>query len=150
MINKVIFKKIKFHNIHTKNFDKYILKKGLFVFPAAPGLASLSQSKKYHESLRKADLVFFDSGFFVLLLKIFKNISVRKFSGYKFLNLFFDFLKKNKKKSVFCVDPNSSNTVLHCSLYVLIHVSRSRLHIQIHFSFLLKIVCVCAEIMTVI
>ena len=61
MINKVIFKKIKFHNIHTKNFDKYILRKGLFVFPAAPGLASLSQSKKYHESLRKADLVFFDT-----------------------------------------------------------------------------------------
>ena len=106
MINKVIFKKIKFHNIHNKNFDKCILRKGLFVFPAAPGLASLSQSKKYHESLRKADLVFFDSGFFVLLLKIFKNVCVRKFSGYKFLNLFFDFLKKNKKKSVFCVDPN--------------------------------------------
>ena len=29
-----------------------------------------------------------------------------KFSGYKFLNLFFDYLKKNKKKSVFCIDPN--------------------------------------------
>ena len=106
MINKVIFKKIKFHNIHNKNFDKCILRKGLFVFPAAPGLASLSQSKKYHESLRKADLVFFDSGFFVLLLKVFKNISVNKFSGYKFLNLFFDYLRKNKNKSVFCIDPN--------------------------------------------
>ena len=56
--------------------------------------------------LRKADLVFFDSGFFVLLLKFFKNINVKKFSGYKFLNLFFNYLKKNKKKSVFCIDPN--------------------------------------------
>ena len=55
---------------------------------------------------KKADFVFFDSGFFVLLLKLFKNISVNKFSGYKFLNLFFNHLKKNKNKSVFCIDPN--------------------------------------------
>ena len=107
MTTKVIFKKIKFSNLTTKNFNKYILKKGLFVFPAAPGLASISQSNRYYESIKKADLVFFDSGFFVLLLKIFKNINVKKFSGYKFLNLFFDFLKKNKKKSILCVDPNS-------------------------------------------
>ena len=106
MINKVIFKKIIFHNVDTKNFNNYILKKGLFVFPAAPGLASISQSNRYYQSIKKADVVFFDSGFFVLLLKIFKNINVKKFSGYKFLNLFFNFLKKNKKKSVFCVDPN--------------------------------------------
>ncbi len=106
MINKVIFKKIIFHNVDTKNFDSYILKKGLFVFPAAPGLASIPQSNRYYQSIKKADVVFFDSGFFVLLLKIFKNINVKKFSGYKFLHLFFNFLKKNKKKSVFCVDPN--------------------------------------------
>ena len=106
MINKVIFKKIIFHNVDTKNFNNYILKKGLFVFPAAPGLASIRQSNRYYQSIKKADVVFFDSGFFVLLLKIFKNINVKKFSGYKFLNLFFNFLKKNKKKSVFCVDPN--------------------------------------------
>ena len=106
MINKVIFKKIIFHNVDTKNFNDFILKKGLFVFPAAPGLASIRQSNRYYQSIKKADVVFFDSGFFVLLLKIFKNINVKKFSGYKFLNLFFNFLKKNKKKSVFCVDPN--------------------------------------------
>ena len=70
-------------------FDKYIIKRGLFVFPAGPALASINQSNKYYESIRKADLVFFDSGFFVLLLKFFKNISVSKFSGYKFLSLFF-------------------------------------------------------------
>ena len=107
MINKIIFKKIIFHNADTKNFNKYILKKGLFVFPAAPGLASISQSNRYYESIKNADLVFFDSGFFVLLLKIFKNINVKKFSGYKFLNLFFNFLKKNKERSIFCIDPNS-------------------------------------------
>ena len=106
MINKVIFRGIKFDNIKVKNFNKYIIKKGLFVFPAGPALASINKSKNYYESIKKADLVFFDSGFFVLLLKFLKNISVNKFSGYKFLNLFFDYLKKNKHKSVFCIDPN--------------------------------------------
>ena len=42
-----------------------------------------------------------------MLLKTFKNINVDKFSGYKFLNLFFDYLKKNRDKKVFCIDPNS-------------------------------------------
>jgi len=106
MINKVIFKRVKFNNLYPKNFNKYIVKKGLFVFPAGPALASIDQSKKYHESLIKADLVFFDSGFFVLLLRFFKNLNVSKFSGYKFLDLFFDYLKKNKKKSIFCIDPS--------------------------------------------
>ena len=44
--------------------------------------------------------------FFVLLLKILKNINVNKFSGYKFLNLFLYYLKKNKNKTIFCIDPN--------------------------------------------
>ncbi len=106
MINKIIFKKIRFNNLKPKNFNKYIIKKGLFVFPAGPALASIERSRHYYDSILKADLVFFDSGFFVLLLKIFKNVKVCKFSGYKFLNLFFHFLKKNKKKSIFCIDPN--------------------------------------------
>ena len=106
MINKIIFKKIQFNNISFRNFDKYILKKGLFIFPAGPALATIDESKEYYKSLKKADLVFFDSGFFVLLLRFFKNINVEKFSGYKFLNLFFDYLKKNKNKKVFCIDPN--------------------------------------------
>ena len=106
MINKVIFKKIKFNNVNSKNFQKLIVRKGLFVFPAGPALASIDHSPKYHESLIKADFVFFDSGFFVLLLRFLKNLKVVKFSGYKFLNLFFNYLKKNKKKSIFCIDPN--------------------------------------------
>ena len=106
MSRNIIFKKISFNNLNYKNFDKFIIKKGLFVFPAGPALVNIEKSKKYYESIKKADLVFFDSGFFVLLLKIFKNIGVDKFSGYKFLRLFFDYLKKNKNKKVFCIDPN--------------------------------------------
>ena len=106
MVSKIIFKKIKFYNLEFKSFDKYITKNGLFVFPAGPALALINKSSNYYQSIRKADLVFFDSGFFVLLLKVLKNIDVQKFSGYKFLSLFFNYIKKNKKKKIFCVDPN--------------------------------------------
>jgi len=106
MISKVIFKNIKFNNINPNKFNKYIVKNGLFVFPAGPALASIHKSKIYYNSLQKADFVFFDSGFFVLLLKILKNINVYKFSGYRFLSLFFSYLKKNKKKTIFSIDPN--------------------------------------------
>ena len=57
MTSKIIFKKIRFINIDTKNFDKYIIKKGLFVFPAGPALASIQKSSQYYRSIKKADLV---------------------------------------------------------------------------------------------
>ena len=117
MVSKIIFKKIKFYNISYKSFDNYIVKKGLFVFPAGPALASIQKSNEYYKSIQKADFVFFDSGFFVLLLKFFKNINVNKFSGYKFLNLFFSYLKNNRKKSVFCIDPNLKFSKSNKSLF---------------------------------
>tara|TARA_E500000178_G_scaffold229341_1_gene225980 strand:+ start:662 stop:1396 length:735 start_codon:yes stop_codon:yes gene_type:complete len=105
MIKRILFKGICFENIRSFDFNKIIKKKGLFVFPSGPGLASIDSSPKYHNSLKKADLVFFDSGFFVLLLRFFKNIKVNKFSGYKFLNFFFIYLRNNDV-SIFCIDPN--------------------------------------------
>ena len=106
MISKIIFKNIKFININNQEFKSIIIKKGLFVFPAGPALATIEKSTEYYKSLQKADFVFFDSGFFVLLLRVFKNINVQKFSGFKFLGMFFAYLKNNKKKKIFCIDPN--------------------------------------------
>ena len=40
------------------------------------------------------------------MLKIFKNINVERFSGYKFLKYFFIYLKKNNKSSIFLIDPS--------------------------------------------
>tara|TARA_Y100001970_G_C14153815_1_gene814304 strand:+ start:632 stop:1357 length:726 start_codon:yes stop_codon:yes gene_type:complete len=105
-MKKIIFKKINFISLQFNEFDKIIKKKKLFVFPAAPALATINENSKYYESLKKADYAFFDSGFFVLLLLFLKNIKVNKFSGFKFLNLFFKYLKKNKNQSVLCIDPN--------------------------------------------
>ena len=108
MIKKIKFKNISFNNFDKIKFNIIIKKKGYYTFPSGPGIASINSSKEYYNSLRKANYVFFDSGFFVLLLRIFKNVKVSKFSGYKFLFLFFEFLKLNKNKSVFCIDPNSN------------------------------------------
>jgi exopolysaccharide biosynthesis WecB/TagA/CpsF family protein len=106
MIKYVILKEVIFHNFKIIDFNKLFKKKNLLLFPSGPGLASINNSIKYYESLKKADYVFFDSGFFVLLLRILKNIKVNKFSGFKFLESFFSYLKKNKTKSIFCIDPN--------------------------------------------
>jgi N-acetylglucosaminyldiphosphoundecaprenol N-acetyl-beta-D-mannosaminyltransferase len=106
MIKKIYFKDIVFNNFKYDDFEKIISKKGLFIFPSGPGLSTLEEEIEYHNSLKEADFVFFDSGYFVLLLRIFKSIKVNKYSGYKFLEKLFRYLKKNNDKSIFCIDPN--------------------------------------------
>ena len=104
-MRKIIFKKISFLDFSDKYINKIFNKNGLFVFPAATALVNIYKNKKYYNSLKKADLVFFDSGFLVILLKFVKNLNVNKFSGYKFLKFLFKKLKQNKFKT-FLVDPN--------------------------------------------
>ena len=70
MIKKIQFKNIIFSNFYFREF----VKKGYYTFPSAPGIASINSSREYYNSLKNADYVFFDSGFFVLLLRLFKNI----------------------------------------------------------------------------
>ena len=41
MISKIIFNQITFNNLDYKKFDKFISKKGFFVFPAGPALATI-------------------------------------------------------------------------------------------------------------
>ena len=107
-MNKIIFKKITFLNIKKNRIEKILNKKGLFLFPSGPGLSTLNQEKIYHKSLINADYVFFDSGFFVLLLKFFKNIKVHKISGYLFFSIFIKYLRKNKNTKILSVDPSSN------------------------------------------
>ena len=109
----IIFNKIKFKNFRENHLKKLFNHKGLFVFPAAPALSKIYDEKKYHEALIKADHVFFDSGYFVLLLKLLKRINVNKLSGYKFLNFFFNFLKKNKNKIIFNIDSDLDTSFLN-------------------------------------
>ena len=95
-----------FHFYGVKFFDvnyKFILrllnkKKGYLVMPAASSLVDISRNSRYAASLRNSTAAIFDSGFFCLLIKIFKFCNIKKFSGYKFINLFLkDSSVKNKK-----------------------------------------------------
>ena len=105
MIKYIIFNNIKFINLKKINSNFFLEKRGLLVFPAAPALTMINNNKDYHRSLIEAEYVFFDSGYFVLLLKFLKKINVSKLSGYRFLKYFFKFLKSNKNQKIFCIDP---------------------------------------------
>ena len=113
MIKKLSFKNITFCNIRSSEFTQIIEKNGLFTFPAAPTLADLKNGSEYHNALINSNFVFFDSGYFVLLLRLLKNIKVIKFSGYKFLKLLFTFLKKNNEKKLFLVNPSSKSSKIN-------------------------------------
>ena len=110
MIDKIKYKDITFYNLGEKDFPGLMNCNGLFTFPAAPPLATLELNSDYHKSLISSDYVFFDSGYFVLLLRYLKGIKVNKFSGYKFLKLLFKFLNSNKEKKIFLVDPLAKNS----------------------------------------
>ena len=117
MINNIRFKNIKFLNISDKDFPIIIKKKGLFLFPSGPGLSNLDKKPTYLKALHNADFNFFDSGYFVILLSLLKNIKVNKFSGYKFFKLYINFLKKNKKLSILSINPSKSSSKYNISFF---------------------------------
>ena len=78
---------VSFYDINFKQFWR-IKSKGLIVLPSGPGLSTIYSDKIYHKSIQNADIALFDSGYFVLLLRLLKGLKVSKFSGYKFLKLF--------------------------------------------------------------
>lgn len=101
----VNFNKIKFFNYSFKYIFNKISKGGVLVAPAASALADIDKNKIYHSALTKSDVAIFDSGFFCILLRIFKGIKVKKLSGYKFLKLFLDKrILRNSK--ILLINPN--------------------------------------------
>jgi len=128
LIDKIKFKGIFFKNFQSKDFKKIIKKKGLFLFPSGPGLSSIEKEIPYLKALKNADYNFFDSGYFVLLLKYFKKINVNKFSGYLFIKLFLEYIKKNNNKKLFLVDPNIRLSVSNTKLFDKIGVSKKNIN----------------------
>tara|TARA_B100001939_G_C16835616_1_gene570721 strand:+ start:98 stop:811 length:714 start_codon:yes stop_codon:yes gene_type:complete len=100
------FKSIKFYNYSFNYIFRSLIKKGGYlVAPAASSLCDIFRSKIYYNSLIYSNVAILDSGFFCLLLRIFKKNKVEKLSGYLFLSLF---LERNeiKEKKIFLIDPN--------------------------------------------
>ena len=102
---KLIFKNILFSVVSCSSF-RAKLKPGLYTFPDASGLSEINNNTIYHQSLIHSNFVFLDSGYFVLLLRLFKGIKVNRFSGYKFITLFIDYLQNKITYKLFIVEPN--------------------------------------------
>ena len=110
-------KKFKFFKIKVMDGDfkdiKFLLDKGgLLVLPAAPALANIYSDKSYHKALKHADIALFDSGFFCLLLRIFKGIKIKKYSGLKFLTQFLKSLK-NCSDKILMINPSYNEQLLN-------------------------------------
>ena len=106
MSNKIVFKSIKFFNCSFKYIINYLLYSGGYlVAPAASSLSEIETNKIYYKSLKNSDVAIFDSGFFCLLLRLFKKKKIKKLSGYLFLKLLLN-NKKIKYKKFFLINPN--------------------------------------------
>ena len=111
------FKGIKFTDLRNFNELSYFFKKGILVLlPSGPGLSSLFIDKNYTNALLKSDFNLFDSGLFCILLK-FKNINVKKFSGYIFFNALLEYFKKNNIDNFFLIDPNVQESIKNKQLF---------------------------------
>ena len=104
-------KEFKLFNISFINGDYKeafsLLKKGKFmVVPSGPGLSTIDQDEKYWNALKGADFSIPDSGFMVILARLFFGLKIKKLSGPKFLR---SFLKEDVLRNecvIFCIDPN--------------------------------------------
>jgi N-acetylglucosaminyldiphosphoundecaprenol N-acetyl-beta-D-mannosaminyltransferase len=102
---EIVFKDISFVELDNCLF-KSDFALGLYVFPDASGLSNLKNNPIYHQALIHSNFVFFDSGYFVLLLRLFKGIKVKKFSGYKFITLFLNYLRNKDEYTLFVIEPS--------------------------------------------
>lgn len=109
--NVIFFKNIKFYDYSFIQILKKIKFGGYLVAPAASSLSRIDLNKQYYTALKNSTVAIFDSGFFCLLLFLFKGIKVRKFSGYLFLKKLIKNELKNKK--VLSIDPSKKESFLN-------------------------------------
>ena len=109
---KVIFNISFINGNYTKAIE--LLKRGAFmVVPSGPGLATIDKNTKYYEALKNSDFALPDSGFMILLYRLFFNKSIQKLSGAKFIK---EFLKEKDLKQqdvLFTIEPNTKESELN-------------------------------------
>ena len=110
-MKKFSFKEIKFYSGNYDQIKKEFDKGGVLVAPAASALANIDSDKQYYTSLKKSKIAILDSGFFCILLRIFKFKKVKKLSGFLFLKTFLDNFK-NQQKILF-IDPSRKSNILN-------------------------------------
>jgi UDP-N-acetyl-D-mannosaminuronic acid transferase (WecB/TagA/CpsF family) len=110
---------IKFYN-YSYNFiiNKMIKEGGYLCAPAAYPLYKIlnKNNYNYYNALKKANINLFDSGYFCVLLNLFLQIKVKKFSGYKFICKFIKD-KTLKKKKILLVNPSIKDEEYNIRLF---------------------------------
>lgn len=87
--------------------DQTLAQGGLVVAPSAPGLAvDLVKSKSYREALTTAELAITDSGFMVLLWRLYTREILPRHSGLKFLRAILERPELKQPGAVFWVMPS--------------------------------------------
>jgi len=94
---KFKFKEINFFSGNFLEIKKQFDKGGVLVAPAASALAEIYDKKNYYKALKSSDIAILDSGFFCILIRLFKSYKVIKLSGFLFLRRFLLQYKNNKK-----------------------------------------------------
>ena len=110
-MKKFSFKEIKFYSGNYDQIKKEFDKGGVLVAPAASALANIDTDKQYYSSLKNSKIAILDSGFFCILLRIFRFQKVKKLSGFLFLKTFLDNFK-NQQKILF-IDPSKKSNILN-------------------------------------
>ena len=106
---------IYFIDISFKELSKKFNKGVTIMLPAAPNLINVYKDKYYRDALMKSDYNLFDSGYLCLLLRIFKRIKVKKFSGAKFMKKFLEFISKKNYK-ILLINPNLEHNKINAQL----------------------------------
>ena len=106
-MKKISFKGIKFYSGNYNQIKKKFDNGGVLVAPAASALANIDIDNLYFSSLKNSNIAILDSGFFCILLRIFKFEKVKKLSGFLFLRTFLDEFR-NKDRILF-IDPSKKS-----------------------------------------
>ena len=107
--NIINFRGIKFYNYDFAKLFTIIDEGGYLVAPAASALTNISDDRNYHDALMQSDMAILDSGFFCVLLRIFKGKKVTKYSGYLFLKNFLN-LNFSKEIKFLSIDPTQEDS----------------------------------------
>ena len=110
-MKKFSFKEIKFYSGNYDQIKKEFDKGGVLVAPAASAVANIDTDKQYYTSLKNSKIAILDSGFFCILLRVFKFKKVKKLSGFLFLKNFLDNFR-NQQKILF-IDPSKKSNILN-------------------------------------
>ena len=110
---------IKFHGISFfsgsyTEIKRKIDKGGILVAPAASALSQIYKNRNYYNALKKSDVAILDSGFFCILLRIFKRVRAIKLSGFLFLSRFLNEKIHGKiHGKILLIDPSKASRKLN-------------------------------------